>query len=241
MKTAVLTLIFFITPLLFADKEVSLLERATLSVHVCNSGVLCEVIQRILGDLTSSRHLVQDMELCASGPFVSFTVVDGAIAPKGYIYDSSNRRLYSVPAVDGQEKRWSPSGLFTVVSYKSAGSIYIVRTAELREFLDSESEEHVYLKIYGDPYGSTYADAWLGDRFLIFSTGQGDVTYWGLADTSTRSVYVISNQDSLVQTTHVDNVLYMLLHNTATLMSCSSTNFLDSARELARTSRRALE
>lgn len=243
MKTASITLILFITRVLFAGSELPLVEKTTLSVHLCSSGVFCELSQHVSNELSSSSVLVQNIELCTSEPFASFAVKNGAVLCAGYIYDYSNGSLYGVPAMDGQGKRWSPSGIFTVFSYTAAGSVYIIRTADLRRFLESASEECVYITISGDPNGCTYAEAWLGDRFLLFSTGQGDITHWGLADTTLGTVYVLDpgKQATLLHTAQVGDALFMLLQNSDVLtISSTGTNFFDVARKVAQATRKGI-
>jgi len=93
----------------------------------------------------------------------------------GQVYDN---RLLSL--LDFDEKRWSPSGIFTYLNLGS--SCGIIRTDQLEQFLSDPREENLSVKVDGIPIGTIFQEEWLSDRFLLLGTGQSGGMAWCLLD-----------------------------------------------------------
>jgi len=91
--------------------------------------------------------------------------------------------------VDLKERRWFKDGRFTFFNRMS--SFLIVKTEDLREYLNTKKVELVYTEIFGHPLGLIRQEIYL-DRYVLYASGVGGgPECWGILDLVTKKNYFI--------------------------------------------------
>lgn len=182
---------------------------------------------------------VSNIEICASAGLVSFKCSGN---PKGQfgLFDLESRTVLFHPmlTLDGDERRWSPSGQLAYVKLDDA-SFAILATSNLLTFLRTQSTNLCSLVVIGDRAGSVFQEDWPCDRFLIFGTGQGTEMSWGLLDTYEKSCYYLGsvgykNGPKLDGTSRSPSRLRYLAAERVLYGPCVRATFCDFGAELRR-------
>jgi len=132
---------------------------------------------------------IKDLEICPSYPFVSLTCTKER-HNTSFLYDLEKRELYEGQFyLDTSEHRWSLSGEYTY--FDKATSFLMVRTKQLRKYLQEPKDRQLYIEVIGHPLGAISQVTWIGDN-LLYRTGVGEMECWGFLETTKRKNSLVS-------------------------------------------------
>lgn len=137
------------------------------------------------------------IELTASSEFAAVRVGNGEVSVRGHAYEDllvdalSGSSSQCFDELGPSETRLSPGGRFAV--FPSGSLLHLVPDAYLRDFLRRcpEGTSEGVQTLRGHPLGYSFPEEWVGPSLLLYGTGLGEASCWGLFDAANDENYFV--------------------------------------------------
>ncbi len=128
---------------------------------------------------------IEKTEVCPVASFIAFVFKTQQERKRFGIYDVTKDTLILGYLNERSETTWSPHGNNTFL--KTRDEVFrVVSTKVLQEVLYSIGTVSDIVEIVGHPAGAIYQESWIGDDYLLFSTGVGEAACYGVLDIKKR-------------------------------------------------------